>query len=80
MNLALPAVASPEAFNTPGGIYHPLLSGEERMTLITQLYLYLLFSRANGKGVTTGADRLCVLVVCRMNLVFHLISRSLRNS
>jgi hypothetical protein len=71
MNLALPAVASPEALNTPGGIYYPLLSGKERMALVAQLYLYLFLGRANGKGIATGAGRLCVLIISWVNIFFH---------
>jgi hypothetical protein len=71
MNLALPAVASPEALDTPGGIYYPLLTREERVTLVAQLYLYLLLSGTNGKGIATGADCLCVLVIGWVNIFFH---------
>jgi hypothetical protein len=73
MNLALPAVASPEPLNTPGGIHHPLLSGEKRVTLIAQLYLYLFLGRANGKGVTTGTGCLSILIIGGMNVFFHSI-------
>jgi len=71
MNLALPAVASPEALNTPGGIHHSLLSGEERMALIAQLYLYLLLGGADSEGIATGTGRLSILIIIGVNLIFH---------
>jgi hypothetical protein len=76
INLALPAVTSPEALNTPGCIDHPLLSGEKWVALVAQLYLYLLLGGADGKGITTGAGRFSILVIGGVNLVFHDILRA----
>ena len=76
INLALPAVTSPEALNTPGSIDHPLLSGEKWVALVAQLYLYLLLGGADGKGITTGAGRFSILVIGGVNLVFHDILRA----
>ena len=71
MNLALPAVASPETLYTPGGINHPLLSGKKWMALVAQLYLYLLLGGADGKGITTGTGRFRIFVIIGVNLIFH---------
>ena len=71
MNLALPAVASPEALNTPGGINHPLLSGKKRMALAAQFHLYLLLGGTKSEGIATGTGRFSILVIGGVNFVFH---------
>ena len=77
INLALPAVTSPEALNTPGSIDHPLLSGEKWVTLVAKLYLNLLLGGADGKGITTGAGRFGILIIGGVNLIFHGILRAM---
>jgi len=71
MNLTLPAVATPEAFDTSGGINHPLLSGKEWMALTAQFYLYLFFRGTDSEGITAGANRLCIPIIGGVNLLFH---------
>jgi len=60
-----------EALHASCGIDDLLLTGEKGMALVAELDSQGLPGRAGGKGVAAGAGYLGIVVIFRMDFLFH---------
>jgi len=69
--LTFQLVASLKPLYLPGGIYHPMLSGEKGVTLTAHLNLQYLLGGASSKSIATSTNYLGISIILRVNLVLH---------
>jgi hypothetical protein len=69
--LLLYLVALLEALYPAGGVYHAMLTCEERVALAAHFHLEQFLGRAGDNGVTTGADDFGIGIILGMNFGLH---------